>query len=241
MDFLKGYRLRDITVTDQLLLWIFSPIVLQVIGTLGMMEVYGRRGAITEEMLPRVLGQGTALGAIISLPILIFIIVIRKVPLINRKRKWFVVPGLKGDDWLFLLWYIPVSMFVFGLGAAAVEFLFGEAEAVNQQAIESMTDYIPLWAMFLMVVVVAPIAEEWLFRGLIMFRHPTNQVTWTATIVSAIIFGLVHTPTDIPSAYTYIGMGLMFGYAAKHTGSIEAAIVFHLVNNVIGFIVLVQG
>lgn len=241
MDFLRGYKLRDITFSDQLLLWIFSPLVLQVIGTFVMLEFYGGQGEITEEMLPVLLGQGTAIGAIISLPILIFIIIMRKVPLINRRRKWFILPGLSGDDWLFLLWYIPVSLFIFGLGALGVEAIFGEAEAVNQQAIESMTDHIPLWAMFMMVIIVAPLAEEWLFRGLIMFRHPTNNVTWTATIVSAVIFGLVHTPTDIPSAYTYIGMGLMFGYAAKHTGSIEAAVVFHLINNLMGFIVLAQS
>lgn len=242
---LKGYPLRKINWVDQLLMWGLSPLVLQVIvGFIFSSAVvyFNPPTALTEEAMLELVNleiiRGAAIGTILSLPILIAIIVLRKVPIINRKRKWFIFPGLEAKDWVFLSWYIPVSYILFQIGGVVLELIFGGIEAPNQEAIESMVGIIPAWMLFLMIVVTAPIVEEWLFRGLIMFRQPHGEPTWAATIISALIFGMVHTPTDIPSAYTYIGMGLLFGYAAKRTQSIEAAIVYHLLNNVIGFIAL---
>lgn len=243
MDVFKGYPLRKIKLIDQLLMWGFSPIVLQfVLIQVAAIVLFNSGGmGMTAAEADTFIIQATSLGSVVSLPLLFFIIVKRKIPLINRRGIGKIFPGLAKAEWKFLLWYIPVSMYLFGVGGNIVQMLFGEGEMVNQQGIESMTGIVPVWLLFLMIVVAAPIAEEWLFRGMIMFRNPTNEITWTATIVSSIIFGLVHVPTDIPSAYTYMGMGLMFGFAAKKTGSVEAAIFFHFINNVIGFAALFIG
>ena len=89
--------------------------------------------------------------------------------------------------------------------------------------------------MFLMIVVVAPIVEELLFRGMFLFKGDRLDTTWTRLLISAILFGLIHGPSDVYTAYTYIGMGLMFSYASKRTQSVESAIIYHFLNNLVGF------
>src|SRR5699024_7411808 len=102
--------------------------------------------------------------------------------------------------------------------------------------VESMFEYVPVWQMFLMIVIVAPIAEELLFRGMLLFSGDQREATWLRVCISSLAFGFVHTPTDLLSIYTYVGMGLIFSYAAKHTRTVEASIVYHCINNLLRII-----
>lgn len=249
MKMFDGYPLRRIKKREQLLLWGISPLIMQLIVGL-FLSTYAIRvnppAVLTEDAVLELVNvqmqRGFVIGSIISLPLLVWAIVARKIPLVNRKQvereRWFLFPGLEKKDWFFLAWYIPVSYILFTIGGIVIELIFGAGEAVNQEAIESMVGVIPNWALFVIIIIIAPVAEEWLFRGLVMFRHEKKEATWTATIISALIFGLVHTPTDISSFYSYVGLGLLFAYAAKHTKTVEAAIVYHLLNNILAFTVM---
>lgn len=62
----------------------------------------------------------------------------------------------------------------------------------NQENVEAIASNVPIFVTFLMLVVVAPLIEEWMFRGLIMFRDDHNEPTWLATIISFILFGGMH-------------------------------------------------
>lgn len=244
---LKGYPLRDYTWKDWLLMVLSSSLLLQIVVTVGatLMSDFNAMDfdAMLEEVT-RISINGTVYGTIISLPLTLLVIYWRKIPLINRRQvslaESFIVPGLKKEDWKFLVRYIPLSYALYTLGSMVVAHFFGATEAVNQLAVESLFDYIPAGTMFLMIVIVAPIAEELLFRGIILFRGSRLETTWPRTIVSALLFGLVHGPTDVYSFYTYVGMGFIFSYAAKRTQSIEAAMVYHFLNNLLGFIVIMM-
>src|SRR5699024_8761706 len=108
-----------------------------------------------------------------SLPLTLWVVHKREIPLFNRKQltknQSFILRGLSKKDWKFLLFYIPSSYILYILGENILINLLGPSEPINQIAVESMFEYIPVWQMFLMIVVVAPIAEELLFRGMILF------------------------------------------------------------------------
>ena len=91
-----------------------------------------------------------------------------------------------------------------------------------------------------MIVIVAPIGEELLFRGLMLFPGDRLETSWLRVILSAILFGAIHGPTDIYSAYTYIGMGLIFAVASKYTRSVETGMIYHFLNNLVGFIAIMS-
>lgn len=245
---LKGYPLREYTWKDWLLMIISTSLVLQVIVTYGALYLsdIGSMSdpAMIEGTLIRISINGSVYGILISLPLALLAVYWQKIPLLNRKglskEQSFILRGMDREDWLFLAKYIPSSYLLYIIGSILVGFFFGASEATNQVAIESLFNYVPIWVMFLMICVVAPIGEELFFRGMLLFRGNQLHTTWSRVILSAVLFGFVHSPNDVYTFYTYIGMGFIFSYAAKRTKSIEAAIVYHFINNFVGFLVILM-
>lgn len=249
---LDGYPLRKYKVMDGVLMIMVSTFVLQILVTLlssKMVQVFPNlffEGVHSEaEVISKLIYVTSFLGTVLSLPLTLLVVYWRKIPFFNRKHltkeESFVVRGLSKKDWKFLVKYIPSSYVLYLLGNILLIRVFGEAEAVNQLAVESMFDYIPLWQMFIMIVVVAPIVEELLFRGLLLFSGNKQGTTWLRVVISAILFGMIHNPTNIQSFYTYVGMGFIFSYAAKRTNSIEAPIIYHFLNNLVGFFAILSA
>lgn len=245
-----GYPLRKYRVLDWLLIFLTSALVLQFVMiqllskmTQAFPDIFYPNIYTNEELLSTILRDSSFLGTILSLPLTLFVVYLRKIPFFNRKhlskKESVLIRGLNKKDWHFLVRYIPISYGLYLLGSGLVVSIFGEADAVNQLAIESLFEYMPLWQLFLMIVIAAPIVEELLFRGLILFSNGKIETTWMRVIISAVLFGAAHSPTNIQSFYTYVGMGLILAYAAKRTKSIEAPIIYHILNNLVGFITLV--
>lgn len=111
MKMLKGYPLRKLKVWDyililatsfialELLLGFFAPLVLAMIHS----------GEIPSEQLGSVFDIGIIITNLISVPLMLLVIYLRKVPFINRKNVWSIIPGLSKEDWRFLAWYTPVA------------------------------------------------------------------------------------------------------------------------------------
>lgn len=82
---------------------------------------------------------------------------------------------------------------------------------------------------FLTIVVLAPIAEEIAFRGII-FRMLSKRTTPVVTIIiSAILFGIFH--LNLMQAIYVIPLGLLLGYVAYKYQSVIPCIFIHMVNN----------
>lgn len=83
---------------------------------------------------------------------------------------------------------------------------------------------------YVAVGLLAPIAEELVFRGAVLhsllkvFRMP-----WVGIAISALIFAVIHgNPAQMPHAFL---AGLLLGWMFYRTGSIAPGVVFHWVNN----------
>lgn len=90
------------------------------------------------------------------------------------------------------------------------------------------------WGAFMKVVIVAPIVEELIFRGLILqgFRRNYNAVV--SVVMSALLFALFHlNPWQFPATFV---LGLLLGWIMLRTNNIILAIVGHSINN---FLVLI--
>lgn len=82
------------------------------------------------------------------------------------------------------------------------------------------------------VVLVAPVVEEFIFRGLIMTRLAQAMPGWLAAALSAAIFGLCH-GHPVWFAYTFV-LGVLFGLMDLRLGSIWPSILAHMVFNGMG-------
>ena len=82
------------------------------------------------------------------------------------------------------------------------------------------------------VVLVAPVVEEFIFRGLIMTRLAQAMPGWLAAAPSAALFGLCH-GHPVWFAYTFV-LGVLFGLMDLRLGSIWPSILAHMVFNGVG-------
>ncbi len=89
--------------------------------------------------------------------------------------------------------------------------------------------------LVLMVVVAAPLLEEAFFRGLLQGSLAITPLggAGAAVVASAVWAGfhLQYDPFDMASVFV---LGLVFGFARVHTGSLLAPILLHLLVNSLG-------
>ena len=106
----------------------------------------------------------------------------------------------------------------------------------NQLIIMEMLQRAPL-TMAAYIVLFAPILEELLLRGIFFqsFGSIANRgKRWLLLVLSAFVFGSLH---SLPMHYDfllYFAMGLVLGAAYLHTKDLKYPILIHMVNNALG-------
>ncbi|NJM51178.1 MAG: CPBP family intramembrane metalloprotease [Sphingomonadales bacterium] len=111
-----------------------------------------------------------------------------------------------------------------------------------QAELKMLFDAIPNTAfnmalLFIMVAILAPILEEFLFRGLLQNALKHRMPVYAAIAVSAAIFSLAHVNWFSPTLEFYIFppifvLGAAFGYLYHITGSLRTCILLHIINNI---------
>jgi len=86
--------------------------------------------------------------------------------------------------------------------------------------------------MILSTVVMAPLVEEVIFRGLILTRLRRAIPGWVAVLVTALLFGVCHGQV-VWMAYAFV-LGSLFGFLSLGARSIWPSLAAHLIFNGIG-------
>lgn len=106
----------------------------------------------------------------------------------------------------------------------------GIEETKNQLIYAEAATHIPVYLDRFLVVFVAPILEEVIFRGIISQLLFKNHLK-SGYIIGAILFGLMHSVTSIGEAVIYIGGGLVFALACYRYGRVSDSILIHMIHN----------
>lgn len=86
-----------------------------------------------------------------------------------------------------------------------------------------------VYGAILKVVIIAPIIEELIFRGIIMHGLIRNYSPFTAVSVSALMFALFHlNPWQFPATFI---LGILLGILMYRTRNIILCILGHAINN----------
>lgn len=94
------------------------------------------------------------------------------------------------------------------------------------------------WALVTLVVM-APLFEETIFRGVLLESTRVRYGVIVAWVVSSLLFGIVHLhPTIVVNAFV---VGLILGFIYIVSDSLWATIILHAVNNGIAYLALVTG
>jgi len=96
------------------------------------------------------------------------------------------------------------------------------------------TSDLGVWGGILRIVIIAPIVEETIFRGLIMSGFSRNYHPVFAIFFSALLFALFHlNPWQFAAAFS---LGLVLGWIRIRTGSVIACIAGHATHNGLVFL-----
>jgi uncharacterized protein len=91
-------------------------------------------------------------------------------------------------------------------------------------------------AVGLLIVVVAPFAEEVFFRGFIFAGLRQSLSLWPAALISGLLFGLSHLALgNLAVGIQLTVFGAILGWLYERTGTLWAPIFLHAFNNLLAF------
>jgi len=178
-----------------------------------------------------ILQSGLLVGALSIVVLIVFIIGARKTQLATFNLSFFKAKDLAR----LVLSYLVI--FATNLLGSLLLRLTNEATTSNQSILNGLVQNSSLISTFFLLVLIAPICEEILCRGIIpkkIFRGKEKL----GFIVGAIVFALLHMPTNLPSVIIYGGMSTVLTWTAYKTERLEMSILLHMILNGIAFCLL---
>lgn len=183
---------------------------------------------------------GSNNGTVVSVSIIISCILLMALS--------YLIVRIKSGDIREYLAIKPFS-FAIGIGMFGILLLF----MIGSQALTYLLDKSPLvfvdplyqsvssvWLLVFAMVIVAPIYEELVFRGILWSAiaeqfaatpHSKQRGALVASIVTSLIFAVIHLQYGIYEITTIVVLAFIFCYARIKSGSLVLPMLLHIINN----------
>jgi len=130
--------------------------------------------------------------------------------------------------------YLPISLL---LGWIAQQLLPGfDSSQVQETGFSYLGHYYEYLLAFVTLVVIAPLAEETLFRGYLYGKLRNSVPMWVAMLATSLLFAAVHGQWNV--ALDVFVLSVVMCGLREVTGSIWAGVLLHMVKNGIAFYLL---
>lgn len=154
-------------------------------------------------------------------------------------RKWAPLSGnyVRTRPWGTLFWVATTSIGAFVVSLWLQELAHADMPDSTVQVFVQIMSHD--WG-YLAIGMLAPIAEEMVFRGAILrvlLKAFDKRMHWLPIAMSAILFGLVH--GNMAQAMNAFLLGLLLGWLYYRTDSIVPGVVFHWINNTVVYVMFV--
>lgn len=219
MNFFKDYRKR--------LIWLGVFFVAMFLSQVPMLTLVLLQKTQLESIWSTVI-VGITSTAVVTL----FLYGAHKSKLLNLKSKLFTI----NDVLRIALSY--VAIIVGNMIGVIWLHLLKQTTTSNQETINSLISETSLISSFFLIVIVAPLCEEIICRGII----PTKLFEGyekIGYIFGWLLFTLAHLPTNPPSFLIYGWMSAVLTWTAYRTKRLEMSIILHLVNNGVSILLLI--
>lgn len=219
MNFFKDYRKR--------LIWLGIFFVAMFLSQVPMLTLVLLQKTQLESIWSTVI-VGITSTAVVTL----FLYGAHKSKLLNLKSKLFTI----NDVPRIALSY--VAIIVGNMIGVIWLHLLKQTTTSNQETINSLISETSLISSFFVIVIVAPLCEEIICRGII----PTKLFEGyekIGYIFGWLLFTLAHLPTNPPSFLIYGWMSAVLTWTAYRTKRLEMSIFLHLVINGMSILILI--
>lgn len=219
MNFFKDYRKR--------LIWLGIFFIAMFLSQVPMLTLVLLQKTQLESIWSTVI-VGITSTAVVTL----FLYGAHKSKLLNLKSKLFTI----NDAPRIALSY--VAIIVGNMIGVIWLHLLKQTTTSNQETINSLISETSLISSFFLIVIVAPLCEEIICRGII----PTKLFEGyekIGYIFGWLLFTLAHIPNNLPSFLIYGWMSAVLTWTAYRTKRLEMSILLHLVNNGVSILLLI--
>lgn len=215
--------------------WVFLGFMLAQALILAALWTLQYAGVSIDALDPTILN---AVGGAVIYALAILIVV--GVPwLIKRRRTTKEEIGLQRlPTWLDILWapagavvYIILTSLVSALATIALPFVdYTQTQDTGFAQITTQPEYV---LAFLSLVVIAPLAEEVLFRGYLFGKLRKYAPLWVAVLVTSLLFALVHFQWNV--SIDVFALSLVLCMLRVVSGSLWPSILLHMLKNGVAF------
>ena len=150
--------------------------------------------------------------------------------------KLFDLKEIKGK---LLAWTVLVfcTFFILNIGLSLLITYFQPdyLSPDNQQAVEALVGQMASLGAFVNIVILTPITEEILFRGLIM-KYTFPLIPALGALVASLVFTYLHGPANLIDFMIYFILSAGITFVYWKTRKIEYAIFYHMIQNLLAFI-----
>ncbi len=127
--------------------------------------------------------------------------------------------------------YAIASVLVMALATIVLPFV--DFQQVQQTGFNGITQQYELILAFVSLVVVAPVAEEVLFRGYLLGKLRKRAPLWIAILVTSLTFAIVHFAWNV--GIDVFVLSIVLCVLRVMTGTLWAPIMLHMLKNGIAF------
>ena len=231
----RSSRLRKVILMIAMVAWVFVGFVaaqMLISGLLWLMDQFDvSLVSIDQTVLESILA---ALIYLITLAIVIglpWLIKKRRTTLgdigLTRLPTWtdiFMAP-------VGLVVYFVLSTILISLATAFLPWF--DSSQAQDTGFSGLTYNYEYVLAFLTLVVVAPVAEEIIFRGYLFGKLKKFLPIWVAVVATSLLFGLVHGAWNL--AIDTFALSIVLCLLRQSTGSLWAPILLHMSKNGIAF------
>lgn len=218
--------------------WVFASFFLAQLLVAGVLLALRGLGVSTAAINENLLS--TIVAALIYLITFALIVVVPRY--VRKSRITLKELGLdrlpKWTDILLtpvgLIVYLVVSALLMLLAAAVLPWF--DSTEVQNTGFSGLTQRYEYILAFITLVVLAPVAEEVVFRGYLLGKLRNYVPVWLAIVVTSVLFGFIHGAWNL--AIDTFALSVILCLLRISTGSLWAPILIHMTKNAIAFYIL---
>lgn len=229
---------RRIGIIAGIVIWTFAGFMLaQAIGLAGIWVLQALGVPLADV-------SATTFNTVVNIIIYsLAIVIILGVPKLVKKRPTTKedlgvqrYPQLKDVAWLFAgaITYLILTLIVTSF--AMVVFPSGDYTEAQEIGFAGLTNNWEFILAFISLVIVAPVAEEVIFRGYMYGKLRKYAPVWLTVLLTSLLFAIAHFQWNV--GLDTFALGVVLALLRFATGSIWASILLHMLKNGVAFYLL---
>jgi len=143
------------------------------------------------------------------------------------------LPGLMDFVWVpaGAIVYLVLTAIVTSLAMSFLTFV--NYDQVQDTGFANMSSQVEYVLAFIMLVVIAPLAEELLFRGYLFGKLRKYAPLWVAILITSVLFGTVHFAWNV--GLDVFALSIVLCLLRVVSGSLWPSIMLHMLKNGVAF------